>query len=128
MLFDSDPPQETLRKPRKSPTRPLSPCVDQTSADKEAYYRYAPLHSPAAVRHTSGGVLHYLVTQIERRTPLSGRVYLRDGGVFFMRSCAKCFEPTGRTRLVLPTEAVVAWASANPSGKLGVAINRDTAL
>ncbi len=81
------------RKTKTTSQRSVSPCAEQTDADREAYYRSAPLHSAAAVRHTCGGVLNYRVSQIERRTEAAGTIHIRGCGAFFMKSGAKCGQP-----------------------------------
>ena len=42
-----------------------------------------------------------------------------------MKSGKNCWEPTGQTRLVVPTEEVLAWAAENPRGQMGVSIYAD---
>jgi len=99
---------------------PFSPCIDQTKAEIEAYYRNAPIGAAAIVRHTQGHLLQYVVTEIEARNPKRGRVYIRGAGAFYMKSGANCFHPKGQTTLVVPTDAVLAWAKEHPRGELDI--------
>jgi hypothetical protein len=115
---------EAREEYRKRHPIPVSPCVDQTKADVEVYYRTAPVGAVAVVRHTQGGLLHYIVTEIEDRDPKRGRVYIRNAGAFYMKSGANCFHPKGQTSLVVPTNAVLAWAKEHPRGELDVATIR----
>jgi hypothetical protein len=105
---------------------PRSPCVDQTPAEIEAYYRNAPIGAPAAVRQTHGRMLRYDVTDIERVNPKLGRLYVRVHGAFYMKHGKNCWEPKGQTTLVVPTEAVVAWALEHPHGAFGFATFKES--
>lgn len=105
--------------------RKLSPCARQTEAEIEDYYRHQPEGSPAVVRRTHGGILTYRVTTFSLRRTRSGRINVEGAGDFFMKSGKNCWEPTGQTRLVVPTEEVLAWAFENPRGKTGVSIFAD---
>jgi hypothetical protein len=98
---------------------PGSPCIDQTQADIEAYYRKAQIGTRAAVRQTHGGVLRYDLTEIDGTNPKLGRLYVRAHGAFYMKHGKNCWHPTGQTRLVVPNDAVVAWALEHPTGALG---------
>lgn len=100
---------------------PHSPCVDQTEADIEAYYRKAQIGELAAVRRTHGGMLYYEITEIDGTTPKLGRVYVRAHGAFYMKHGKNCREPKGQTTLVVPTAPVVAWALEYPRGAFGFA-------
>lgn len=46
-------------------SRPVSPCIDQTEKDIEAYYRHAEIGQAAVVRHTQGHMLQYVISEIE---------------------------------------------------------------
>jgi hypothetical protein len=106
--------------------QPKSPCYEQTPEEIENYYRHMPEGSPAAVRHTQGGMLRYDIADIEGRKPRSGRIYIRGHGAFYMKSGANCFAPTGQTSLVVPTEAVIAWANETlPWEASGYAVHPD---
>ena len=100
--------------------QPKSPCYEQTREEIENYYRHAPVGSPAAVRDTRYGFLCYEIVEIEggRR----GRIFTRDHGSFYMKHGRNCYHPKGQTSLVVPTEAVVAWAKEHPSGEMGYAV------
>jgi hypothetical protein len=101
---------------------PRSPCVAQTPADIEAYYRNAKIGDPAAVRHTQYGLLQYDITDIEGVNSQRGRVYVRAAGAFYMKHGKNCWHPKGQTDLVVPTDAVVAWAKEHPRGATGFSI------
>jgi len=64
-------------------------------------------------------MLRYDITAIERVNPELGRVYVRTHGAFYMKHGKNCWEPTGQTTLVVPTEPVVAWALEHPHGDFG---------
>ncbi|PJR91721.1 hypothetical protein CN878_18950 [Ochrobactrum sp. 695/2009] len=107
------------------PDRKLSPCARQTEAEIENYYRNQPEGSPAVVRRTHGGILTYQITTFGLRRTRSGRINVEGVGDFFMKSGKNCWEPTGQTRLVVPTDEVLAWAAENPRGQMGVSIYAD---
>lgn len=109
-------------------TRSVSPCIDQTEQDIEAYYRHAEVGQVAVVRHTQGGVLQYRVYEIEGTNPSRGRVSVRQAGAFYMKHGRNCFHPKGQTTLVVPTAAVLAWAKEHPQGDLGYSVYRSTGL
>ena len=98
---------------------PRSPCVDQTPAEIEAYYRKVQIGDRAAVRQTHGGMLSYDITEIEGVNSKLGRIYVRSYGAFYMKHGKNCRQPTGQTTLVVPTDAVVTWALHNPRGAFG---------
>lgn len=104
--------------------RPLSPCVDQTATEIAKYYREAEIGRAAVVRHTQGGWLRYDLTVIDGRNPKTGRVYVTNGGAFYMKSGANCFHPKGQTTLVVPTEEVLTWIAGHPTGAVGVSVYR----
>lgn len=104
--------------------RPLSPCVDQTTADIAEYYRNAEIGNAAVVRHTQHGWLRYDLTVIDGRKPRSGRVYVTNGGAFYMKSGANCHHPKGQTTLVVPTAEVLSWIELNPKGAFDVSAYR----
>ncbi len=108
-----------------SDERPLSPCARQTPEEVEDYYRNQPEGSPAAVRRTHGGILDYTITTFGLRRTRSGRINVEGFGDFFMKSGKNCWAPTGQTNLVVPTEAVVAWAAEHPRGATGFSIYPD---
>lgn len=107
------------------PDRKLSPCARQTEAEIEDYYRNQPEGSAAVVRRTHGGVLTYQITAFGLRRTCTGRINVEGVGDFYMKSGKNCWEPTGQTRLVVPTEEVLAWAAENPRGQMGVSIYAD---
>jgi len=115
---------DDLKEYRK--TRPLSPCIDQTEQEIAAYYQNAPIGAQAAVRCTQGNVLQYLIMEIEGRK--RGRVYVPNKGAFYVKSGCNCFQPKGQTRLVVPTEAVVAWAAEHPRCGFGIATYRERGI
>lgn len=100
----------------------LSPCADQTEADIGSYYRNEPEGAVAVVRRTHGGILIYEVTTFALRRTRSGRINVNNSGDFYMKSGKNCFEPTGQTRLVVPTDAVIAWANEHSQGETGYTI------
>lgn len=100
----------------------LSPCADQTEAEIENYYRNEPEGAVAVVRCTHGGILIYEVTTFGLRRTRSGRINVGNSGDFYMKSGKNCFEPTGQTRLVVPTDAVIAWATEHSRGAVGYTI------
>lgn len=104
--------------------RPLSPCVDQTVTEIAKYYRGAEIGSAAVVRHTQGGWLRYDLTVIDERKPRFGRVYVTNGGAFYMKSGANCYHPKGQTTLVVPTKEVLAWIEAHPKGEFDISVYR----
>jgi hypothetical protein len=110
--------REALEEYRKE--QPKSPCCEQTREEIENYYRHAPVGSAAAVRHTQHGFLRYDITDIEGRNPQRGRVYIRDHGAFYMEHGKNCYHPKGKTSLVVPTDAVIAWAKEQGDGSDGI--------
>ena len=100
----------------------LSPCANQTATEIENYYRNEPEGSAAVVRRTHGGILVYEVATFELRRPRSGRINVQSSGDFYMKSGKNCWEPTGQTRLVVPTEEVLAWVKEHPRGEMGYTI------
>jgi hypothetical protein len=109
--------RDELKEARRE--TPRSPCVDQTPAEIEAYYGKAQPGDRAAVRQTHGGILRYDITDIQGANPKLGRVYVRGFGAFWMKHGKNCRHPTGQTTLVMPTDAVVAWALDHPQGAFG---------
>ncbi|MEI9418093.1 hypothetical protein [Mesorhizobium sp. Cs1321R2N1] len=107
-------------------TRPVSPCIEQTQKDIEAYYRNAEIGQIAVVRHTQHHMLFYRVSEIESRDPPC--IYVRNGGAFYMKSGKSRYHPTGQTTLVVPTDEVLAWAKEHPQGELGYSVFRSTGL
>lgn len=113
---------EALKEHRKANPTPLSPCVGQTVADIESYYRNQPEGALAVVRQTQGGMLLYTLSTIELRRTRSGRINVPGFGDFTMKSGVNCYYPKGQTTLVVPTDEVVAWAKEHPRGELGYSI------
>jgi hypothetical protein len=74
------------------------------------------------VRHPQYGVLQYDIADIEGVNPKRGRVYVRTAGAFYMKHGKNCWHPKGQTDLVVPTDAVVAWAKEHPHGATGFSI------
>jgi hypothetical protein len=110
---------EYLRNALKDVRR--TPCAYQTDEEIEQYYRNSPIGSPAIIRHTQWRILKYEVSTIEGRR--HGRVYVPSklgGSSFYIRSKAgagaNTYEPKGQSSLVIPTDAVLAFANATPSG------------
>lgn len=90
------------------------PCADQNQPEIEAYYRAIQVGAEVAIRETHGGILRYYLSTIDK--PLSrGRVYPKGHQSFFAKSGVMCREPHGQCQLVVPTDAVKAYASANPA-------------
>jgi len=106
----------------------ISPCIDQSAKDIEAYYRTAEIGQIAVVRHTQGHMLRYVVSDIEGRNDPRGRVYVRNAGSFYMKSGKNCFHPQGQTSLVVPTDEIFAWAKDHPRGEIGYSVYRPTGL
>lgn len=79
----------------------------------------------AVVRRTHGGLLIYQLTRFDLRRTRSGRIHVEGVGDFYMKSGKNCWEPTGQTRLVVPTDDVVAWERDNPGGQIGYSIYAD---
>ncbi|MET2825736.1 hypothetical protein [Mesorhizobium shangrilense] len=100
----------------------LSPCAHQTEKEIEKYYRSTPEGSVAVVRRTHGGILTYEVATFGLRRTSSGRINVGNSGDFYMKSGKNCWEPTGQTGLVVPTNEVMAWAKDHPSGEMGYTI------
>lgn len=98
----------------------VSPCINQTREDIEAYYRKVQVGDKAVVRRTQGHLLQYSLTEIEGMKPERGRVYVRGFGAFYMKSGANCFHPKGQTTLVVPSPEIEAWVKENPHGKFDV--------
>lgn len=118
--------RETLEEVRRAIAElPRSPCIDQTEKDVEAYYRTAEVGAVAVVRQTQYHRLQYTVTSIGGTPVRAGRVYIENFGAFYMKSGKNCFHPTGQTRLVVPTEQVLAWAAAHPNGETDIRYWRD---
>ncbi|MBB3589925.1 hypothetical protein FHX08_000269 [Rhizobium sp. BK529] len=104
----------------------LSPCANQTAAEIETYYRNEPEGSVAVVRRTHGGILIYEVSRFDLRRSRSGRINVRSSGDFYMKSGKNCWESTGQTRLVVPTDEVLTWAKEHPRGEMGYTIYAET--
>jgi hypothetical protein len=79
----------------------------------------AQIGDRAVVRQTHSGMLRYDITAIEDVNPKRGRVYVRPHGAFYMKHGKNCRHPTGQTTLVVPTDAVLAWALDHPQGAFG---------
>lgn len=67
-------------------------------------------------------MLKYDITEVEGVNPARGRIYIRQFGAFYSKSGKNCFHPKGQTRLVVPTEEVIAWATVHPQGEFGYSI------
>ena len=93
------------------------PCYEQSSNDIAAWLR-ANIRTTGilvAVRHTQGGILRYELGQVVRLAPGRFGVAIKrrdgtfsDSGDTFYFSGKNCLHPKGQTRLVIPTEAVLA--------------------
>ena len=68
-------------------------------------------------------ILRYEIMHIDGVNPQRRKIYLRLGA-FFMKSGKKYSAPTGKTTLVVPTDAVVAWANEHPRGAVGFATSK----
>lgn len=87
------------------------PCAGQTPDSVETWLRtHVCIGTTLAIRDTHGGFLAYkraVVTRLGR-----GRFEVdaqgQSGGSTFYYSGKNCFQPKGRTRLVEPTDAVLA--------------------
>lgn len=101
----------------------ISPCAHQTESEISEYYRNEPEGAVAVVRRTHGGILSYEVATFTLRRVRSGRINVGNSGDFFMKSGKNCWEPTGQTRLVVPTPEVLAWAKQYPQGEMGYTIH-----
>jgi hypothetical protein len=107
---------------KRAPSR-IDPSAKQTPEQIASYYQAAQIGDRAAIRQTQGGVLRFIIDEIENVKPKIGRLYLRSGSpdwggkAFYRKTGKSCFAPTGQTSLVVPTEEVVRWAEANPQGK-----------
>lgn len=112
--------QAALREYEKTCPPVLSPCMDQTVKDVEAYYGVADVGAVAVVRQTQNHQVKYSVSSIGAVPVRSGRVYVEGFGAFYRKNGKNCFHPTGQTRLVVPTEQVLSWAAAHPCGEGGV--------
>ncbi len=105
-------------------TRPLpeqvdDPSASQTAEEVESYYRQAEPGAPAAFRTTYFHELAFTLTTVDALSPQ--RVYLRDapawgGPSFYVTSGRNYDAPGGKSRLVKPTPAVVAFVEAHPDG------------
>lgn len=109
-----------LREYEKTHPPVLSPCIDQTVKDVETYYRAADVGDVAVVRQTQHHHVQYTVTTVGAVPVRSGRVYVEGFGAFYRKSGKNCYQPTGQTRLVVPTDQVRVWAAAHPRGEMGV--------
>jgi hypothetical protein len=74
------------------------------------------------VRRSHGGILCYEVTTLCLRRANCGRINAGNSGDLYMKSGKNCFEPTGQTQLVVPTEAVIAWSTEYSRGEMGSTI------
>lgn len=117
-----------LREDRIANPMPLMPCADQTPEDIAAYYKTAEPGAVVVVRQGYGGMLTYHVGTVTDANPKRGRIYVQaghsGGAAFYTKHGKNCFEPTGQTRLVVPTPEVLAWAEAHPRGEFGFTIHR----
>lgn len=104
-------------------TRPSAPDNDQTADQLAAYYRNVKSGDVAVMRCTQGHILEYKIDKISDTKPRLGRVYLEQGEGFggrayYAKTGKSCYQPTGQTNLVVPTEEVLAWINDH-TGKLG---------
>lgn len=116
--------KKELEEYRKANPTPRSPCIDQTEAEIEAYYRTVPLGMNAVVRNTQGHGLVYHLAEVEGTNPARGRVYVKGHGAFYMKHGKNCYHPTGQVSLVVPTQEVLQWTKEHPRGEMGYTIFR----
>jgi hypothetical protein len=96
------------------------PCENQTVDEIAAYYKKAKAGDCAVIRDTRFNHLEYTMTTVERVDPKTGRVYVKAASscaAFHAKSGKNCFHPKGQVSLVVPTDAVLGWATANPRGR-----------
>jgi hypothetical protein len=96
------------------------PSNAQTLETISAHYRNSKVGDTAVIRETYGGFLNFRVTKIE--TIKGPRIYLADGApyggpAFYLASGKNCRSPTGQAHLVIPTQTILDFAAANPTGK-----------
>lgn len=100
---------------------PLPPCHGQTEDLVKAWLtENVRVGATVAVRHTQGGFLMYSKAKVVRigigrfEVDSLGPGHFSQAGLTFYYSGKNCVHPKGQTRIVVPTEAVLA-----ASGKLG---------
>lgn len=91
------------------------PCYGQTAEEVEAWLRAnVRIGATVAIRHTQGGLLQYATATVTRigkgrfEVDTLGPGNLSTAGLTFYYSGKNCWSPKGQTRLVIPTEAVLA--------------------
>lgn len=89
------------------------PCADQSANDIESYYRSVKPGSEVAIRETHGGILRYYLSTVDKLN--RGRIYPLGHQSFFAKSGSMCRAPHGQSNLVIPSDAVKAYAEVNPS-------------
>ena len=100
--------------------KPNTPCKDQTEKSiKNWLIANLKVGATVAIRHTQGGMLRYeraVVLSIRPRNFALGALQsdgsFAESGMSFAYSGRNYREPTGQTRLVVPTPAVLAACDA----------------
>lgn len=104
---------EALRSSLQS--LPRSPCYEQTDEAVNQWLKAnVALDAVVVVRHTQAGFTHYVKAKVIRlgkgrfEVDTLGAGHLSTAGTSFFYSGKNCWEPKGQTRLVIPTDAVLA--------------------
>lgn len=100
------------------------PCYGQTADEVEAWLRAnVRIGATVALRHTQAGFLQYATATVTRigkdrfEVDALGPGNLSTAGRSFYYSGKNCWSPKGQTRLVIPTEVVL--AACGQPGDLG---------
>lgn len=101
-----------------------TPCYGQTADEVEAWLRAnVCIGATVAIRHTQAGFRQYATATVTRiskgrfEVDTLGPGNLSTAGCAFYFSGKNCWSPKGQTRLVIPTEAVL--AACGQPGDLG---------
>ena len=106
---------------------PKAPCHEQTEEAVAQWLKAnVRLGATVVVRHTQGGFVHYVKAEVIRigkgrfEVDTLGKGHLSTAGKTFYHSGKNCFNPKGKTRLVIPTEAVLAACTETvPTSSMG---------
>ncbi len=90
---------------------PHSPCFTQTETEIGHHYYQAKVGDEVVIRETHGGFLRYYFSTIDRIQ--NGRIYPKGFHSFWAKSGRNCFHPKGQSHLVIPTDAIRAYAAEN---------------
>lgn len=109
----------------RSPNTKKPPCFGQTQESVEAWLRAnVKVGTLVAIRNTQGGFLQYIPAKVVRIgrgrfevAPESCRTLSGANNSFFF-SGKNCWQPKGRTRLVIPNQEIL--GAVGDPGKLGV--------